>query len=309
MARGPLRLPANFKVKCFGSQRNVNGIDKYVAPDPRSGMEEVEIISKTRLKDSASWPARRDIPASDATVESAPIGSTGKKRNRRNLRIALATAAAEEIDDSGALRKKRVTSMNVTRRWQEVWSARFTWAEGEFDSSGNLTGVVCVICSKIEGRKKIIVSKGDNLEKHEGKRLCVQAGIPYLDLEVGDIFTKKDCKHFKNQQLWSARQNAPTMYKQLLRGLHGENTRKRVKFSTLFQILSHGHPMVDYCESQHLLRYLNVKNVPKKHWCETSGWEMSEHIEVVVLDALRKLIRGYTIFSLSAHEVTAIDMT
>jgi hypothetical protein len=36
---------------------------------------------------------------------------------------------------------------------------------------------------------------------------------------------------------------------------------------------------------------------------------MSEHIEVVVLDALRKLIRGCTIFSLSADEVTAIDMT
>jgi hypothetical protein len=36
---------------------------------------------------------------------------------------------------------------------------------------------------------------------------------------------------------------------------------------------------------------------------------MSEHIEVVVLDALRELIRGCTIFSLSADEVIAIDMT
>jgi hypothetical protein len=36
---------------------------------------------------------------------------------------------------------------------------------------------------------------------------------------------------------------------------------------------------------------------------------MSEHIEVVVLDALRKLIRGCTIFSLFADEVTTIDMT
>jgi hypothetical protein len=206
--------------------------------------------------------------------------------------------------------KKILTNItNATGRWQEVWSARFTWAEGEFDSFGNLTVVVCVICRKIEGRKKIIVSKGDNLETHEEKRLCVQAGIPYPDLEVGDIFMKKDYKHLKNQELWSARQNVPTVYKQLLCGLHGENTRKGVQFSTLFQILSHGHPMVDYCESQHLLRYLNVKNVPKKHWCETSGWEMSEHIEVVVLDALRKLIRNYTIFSLSVDEVITIDMT
>jgi hypothetical protein len=63
---------------------------------------------------------------------------------------------------------------NATRRWQEVWSARFTWVKGEFDSSGNLTSVVCMICSKIEGRKKVIISKGDNLEKHEGKRLSLE---------------------------------------------------------------------------------------------------------------------------------------
>jgi hypothetical protein len=266
MARGPLRLPANFRVKCFGSQRNVNGIDKYVPPDLRSGMEEVEIISETRLEDSASWPVHCDVPASVATVESASIEWSGRKHHRRSLQIALATAVAEEIDDSGALRKKRLTSItNATRRWQEVWSARFTRAEGEFDNFGNLTGVVYVIYNKIEGRKKIIVSKGDNLEKHEGKRLCVHAGVPYLDLEVGDIFTKKDCKHLKNQELWFTRQNAPTVYKQLLRSLHSENMRKGVQFSTLFQILSHGRPVVDYCESQHLLRYLNVKNVPKKH--------------------------------------------
>jgi hypothetical protein len=214
MARGPLRLPTNFRVKCFRSRLNVNGIDKYISPDSRSGMEEVEIVFETRLEDSASWPARHDVPASGATMESALIESTRRKHHRRNLRIALATAAAQEIDDSGALRKKRLTSItNATRRWKEVWSARFTWAEGEFDNSGNLTSMVCMIYSKIEGRKKIIVSKGDNLEKHEGKRLCVQASVPYPDLEVGNIFTKKDCNHLKNQELWSAHQNAPTVYK------------------------------------------------------------------------------------------------
>jgi hypothetical protein len=94
MARGPLRLLVNFRVKCFGSWRNVNGIDKYVPPDPRSRMEEVEIVFETRLEDSASRLACRDVPALDATVESAMIGSTGRKRHRRSLRIALATAAA-----------------------------------------------------------------------------------------------------------------------------------------------------------------------------------------------------------------------
>jgi hypothetical protein len=136
MARRSLQLPANFRFKCFGSWCNVNGINKYVPPDPRSGMEEVEIVSEMRLEDSTSQPARRYVHASDATVESAPIGSTERKRNRRSLRIALATAAEEEIDDSGALRKKRVTNTNATRRWQEVWSARFTWARESSTAPG-----------------------------------------------------------------------------------------------------------------------------------------------------------------------------
>jgi hypothetical protein len=54
---------------------------------------------------------------------------------------------------------------------------------------------------------------------------------------------------------------------------------------------------------------MNVKNLPKKHWCETSGWEMSEYIEGVVLHALKTLLKGSRILSLSADEVIAIDMT
>jgi hypothetical protein len=193
MAKGPLRL--------LGSRCNVNEIDKYVPPYPRSGIAEVEIVSKMRLEEFASRLAPRDVPASDATVESAPdggvpIGLTKRKRGQHSLHLALATAVAEQTDDSddhnGALRKKRRTSItNMMRRWQEVWSAKFTWAKGEFDSFRNLMGMLCVICSKIDGKKKVIVSKGDNLEKHEGKRVCMEASVPYLDLEVGDIFTKK----------------------------------------------------------------------------------------------------------------------
>jgi hypothetical protein len=61
MAKGPLRLPANFKVKCFGSRRNVNGIGKYVPPYPRSRIAEVEVVSETRLEESASQLAPRDV--------------------------------------------------------------------------------------------------------------------------------------------------------------------------------------------------------------------------------------------------------
>ena len=62
-----------------------------------------------------------------------------------------------------------------------------------------MTGVVYTICIKVDGRKKVIISKGDNLEKHEEKRVYEEVGISYMDLEVGNIFTKRNYKQLKNQ--------------------------------------------------------------------------------------------------------------
>ena len=73
-------------------------------------------------------------------------------------------------------------------------------------------------------------------------------------------------------------------------GLEGECKRKGVQFSTLFQVLCHGRPMCDYEREQYLLRHLKVKNLPRKHWSESSGWEMSEHIHVCVLAALKAVV-------------------
>jgi hypothetical protein len=65
-------------------------------------------------------------------------------------------------------KRPRTAPKTVTRRWQEVWSCKFTWAEGEFNANSKFTGVVCQCCTTITGRKKMMVPKGDNLEKHEG---------------------------------------------------------------------------------------------------------------------------------------------
>jgi hypothetical protein len=55
----------------------------------------------------------------------------------------------------------------------------FPWEEGEFDAIGNLVGVACLICTKVDGWKKVIVTKTDNMEKHEGKRICNEDGVLY----------------------------------------------------------------------------------------------------------------------------------
>ena len=90
-------------------------------------------------------------------------------------------------------------------------------------------------------------------------------------------------------KLW-ARRKQEFVARQIIGGLAAENKRKGVQFSTLFQILTHGRPMCDYEREQYLLRHLRVKNVPKEHWSETSGWEMSEHMHGCVLDALKVVI-------------------
>jgi hypothetical protein len=129
MAKGPLCLPANFKVKCFGSRYNVNGIGKYVPPYSRSRTTELEVVSETRLEESASRSNPRDVPAFDTTVEfteklyeAVTSGSGATKRRRRSARLALASTAAEKAhvvdDENYILRKRKRTSItNATRRW------------------------------------------------------------------------------------------------------------------------------------------------------------------------------------------------
>jgi hypothetical protein len=67
--------------------------------------------------------------------------------------------------------------------------------------------------------------------------------------------------------------------------------------------------MYDYEREQYLLRHLKVKNVPRKHWSETSGWEMGEHVHGCVLAALKAVLQSAKIISISADEVTAVDNT
>jgi hypothetical protein len=67
--------------------------------------------------------------------------------------------------------------------------------------------------------------------------------------------------------------------------------------------------MCDYEREQYLLRHLKVKNVPIKHWSETSGWEMAEHLHGCVLAALKGVVQSARIISISIDEVTAIDNT
>ena len=187
-----------------------------------------------------------------------------------------------------------------------MWAAKFTWAEGQFDANRDLKGVVCQSYSVVSKRQKVIVPKGDKLEKHEGKRRCKEDGVPFPHLKKRETFTKLDCKHTQFCKVWVGRSRG-IVADELVDGFQGNLKRKGIQFSTLFQVLSHGRPMCDYERELYLLQHLKIKNLPMKHWCENSGWEMSEHIHATVLSALKAIVQFARIVSISADEVTTVD--
>jgi len=58
-----------------------------------------------------------------------------------------------------------------------------------------------------------------------------------------------------------------------------------------------------------LLKFLKVKNLPRKHWFETSGWEMSEHLHASILNDWKAAMQSAKVISIFANEITAMDNT
>lgn len=129
MVKGPLWLPANFKVKCFGSRHNVNEIGKHIPPYPRSSSVELEVVFETRLEEPMSRPIPCNVPAFDAIVEFGEKIDKGmtsglgmRRRKWHNACLTLATAMAKKVsvldDGKGALGKQRwMDIVNMTRQW------------------------------------------------------------------------------------------------------------------------------------------------------------------------------------------------
>ena len=59
---------------------------------------------------------------------------------------------------------------DTTRKFQDTWAARLSWAEVFRGSDGLLEYVKCTICTQITGKPKILRPKWDTLSKHGNKR-------------------------------------------------------------------------------------------------------------------------------------------
>jgi hypothetical protein len=233
-------------------------------------------------------------------------GASSSKANSNDVCMEVINLGDNSIEKKGPAKKKKQDLADVTRRWQDVWVARFLWVEGPFEE-GKLVGVKCIACSTINGRPKLIVAKLDNLEKHEGKRVVVLNNVK-CGLKKNDIYHDKECSHLRNMSLFAARR-PESMLELVNEAAAGKNRRKRVQYSAIFSILQHGPPMCDYSSSRFLLEHLKVKHLPTKHWCESLGWKMAHYMHLSVLAALARAVQAARIISVTADEVTGVDNT
>ena len=84
---------------------------------------------------------------------------------------------------------------------------------------------------------------------------------------------------------------------------------KTIQFSTVFHLLSNGHPMTDYPKMMKYLSFIQVPKFPSSHWSLSSGWERGKYLAQVEMDNMKEKIANDTFLSLSLDQVMTIYNT
>jgi hypothetical protein len=70
----------------------------------------------------------------------------------------------------------------------------------------------------------------------------------------------------------------------------GEKQKKLIKFATLFNILKHGIPMLEYKVHIYIFNFLNLVENPKLYWVSSMGSTMVQHMHNIVLEATISIV-------------------
>jgi hypothetical protein len=163
----------------------------------------------------------------------------------------------------------------------------------------------CKVCSAINGKPKLIVPKWDNLEKHMGKRRTL-VDLPKKSVKKGQCYWDKSCKHLKNQKLFVDRKTNIVL-QMVQNTIVGKGRQKFVQLAMLFHVFSRGRPMTEYEVLRGLLKCLKTKHLPKKHWSDNLGWELVEHMHLVVFEKLKDTVKSARFIAISCEEMTSCD--
>lgn len=59
---------------------------------------------------------------------------------------------------------------NVNPKFQDVWALNMPWAKHNFNQIRLITFIKCHVCSKIEKKDKVLVTRCDFIKKYVNKR-------------------------------------------------------------------------------------------------------------------------------------------
>ncbi len=127
--------------------------------------------------------------------------------------------------------------------FQDVLSAKLPWVEFVVDEQGKVHLLRCKVCSKIDGKDKMIAPKIDSLRKHVGRKkaLVVDPRI----CAIGEYYMNKNFVHAKNERLYATFRK-DLVFKQVCHAIVGERKKKLVQFSTCFHMLVEGRHVIDF---------------------------------------------------------------
>ena len=80
--------------------------------------------------------------------------------------VVVGSVSVAEAEDS----RKRWKNYGAMRHFQDSWAGKLPNAESEMAVGSTISQIRCKICTKVEGREKLLVPKIDRLFNHAGRR-------------------------------------------------------------------------------------------------------------------------------------------
>jgi hypothetical protein len=225
--------------------------------------------------------------------------STPTKARKPDLVVLNAATASPSHD----LARKRKKNYKLNCHFQDFWAAKLPWAKGVVGADGRITQVYCTICIDIEGREKLLVSKINSLYKHASRRRALE---DMGKVRHGEQYYLGSNQYVKNERIYFAK-DGQTIVQRVMHGVTKERKRKVLQIKSFFHVMSLGWPMVDFTAMQVLLLQVDVADIPKKHWGESSRWDFAQAMAKVCSDRLKASIAKSTFISMNVDEVTTLD--
>jgi hypothetical protein len=72
-------------------------------------------------------------------------------------------------------------------------------------------------------------------------------------------------------------------------------------------LLTEGKPMTNYKNLRPLYEFLKLKSTPNKHYNDSLGWEIVEHLHNQILSTIKIAIWGAKFVALTCDEVITLD--